>query len=124
MSRLSRLADIAFRRRRLVLAGWVVALIAVLALGNALRGEWSVDYATPGSESKAAVDLLADRFPERGPDSVDVVWQASNAEAPAIQARVDAFIREASRLDGIGDRSRPHAPTSRVTGRSRSRASR
>ena len=103
MSRLSRLADIAYRRRRLVLAGWVVALIAVLALGNALRGEWSVDYATPGSESKAAVDLLADRFPERRPDSVDVVWQASNAEAPAIQARVDAFIREASRLDGIGD---------------------
>ncbi len=103
MSRLSRLADIAFRRRRLVLAGWVGALIAVLALGNALRGEWSVDYATPGSESKAAVDLLADRFPERGPDSVDVVWQARNAEAPAIQARVDAFIREASRLDGIGD---------------------
>ena len=94
---------LAFRRRRLVLAGWVGALIAVLALGNALRGEWSVDYATPGSESKAAVDLLADRFPERGPDSVDVVWQARNAEAPAIQARVDAFIRRASRLDGIGD---------------------
>ena len=77
----------------MVLAGWVVALIAVLALGNALRGEWSVDYATPGSESKAAVDLLDDRFPERGPDTVDVVWQARNAEAPAVAARVDAFIR-------------------------------
>ena len=57
MSRLSRLADIAFRRRRLVLAGWLAGLIAILALGNALRGEWSADYATPGSESKAAVEV-------------------------------------------------------------------
>ena len=39
MSRLASLADIAFRRRRLVLAGWVAALIAILALGNALRGD-------------------------------------------------------------------------------------
>ena len=31
------------------------------------------------------------------------MWQASDAEAPAVQARVDAFIRDASRLDGIGD---------------------
>jgi RND superfamily putative drug exporter len=103
VSRLSRLADIAFRRR-VVLAGWVAGLIAILALGNALRGAWSVDYATPGSESKAAVDLLADRFPERRPDSVDVVWDARDgAQAPAVRARVDAFVRAASRLDGIGN---------------------
>ncbi len=31
------------------------------------------------------------------------MWQARNAEAPAVQARVDACIRDAGRLDGIGD---------------------
>src|SRR5262245_35571271 len=89
--RLARLADTAFRRRRLVLAGWVVALVAIVLAGGALRGEWSVDYATPGSESKAAAELLADRFPERRADTVDVVWESkAGAEAPAVRAKMDA----------------------------------
>jgi RND superfamily putative drug exporter len=104
VSRLVRIADFAYRRRRLVLAGWVGALLAVVALGSALRGDWSVDYATPGSESKAAVDLLADRFPERRPDSLDVVWQArGGALSPPVRERIDRLIADASRLDGIGD---------------------
>ena len=104
MSRLARIADIAFRRRRLVLAGWVVALVAVLGIGSALRGDWSADYSTPGSESKAASDLLASRFPERRPDTVDVVWQSrAGALAPDVRARIDRFIRDASRLEGVGD---------------------
>jgi putative drug exporter of the RND superfamily len=104
VSRLARLADFAYRRRRLVLAGWVAALLAIVALGGALRGDWSVDYATPGSESKAAVDLLADRFPEQRPDSIDVVWEArGGVQVPAVQTRIDDFIRDASALDGVGD---------------------
>ena len=103
MSRLARLADFAFRRRRLVLASWVGALLVIVALGGALRGDWSVDYATPGSESKAAVDLLVDRFPEQRPDSIDVVWEArGGALAPDVRTRMDAFIRDAAALDGVG----------------------
>jgi putative drug exporter of the RND superfamily len=101
---LPRLADFTFRRRRLVLAGWVVALVAIIAAGSALRGEWSADYSTPGSESKAAVDLLDDRFPERSANSVDVVWQAgAGAQAPAVRERMDAFLRDAAALEGVGD---------------------
>jgi putative drug exporter of the RND superfamily len=104
VTRLARIADFAFRRRRLVLAGWVAALLAIVALGGALRGDWSVDYATPGSESKAAADLLASRFPERRPDSLDIVWQARDgALSPPVRERIDRFISDASRLDGIGD---------------------
>ena len=100
---LARLADITFRRRRLVLAGWVAALVAVVALGGALRGDWSADYSTPGSESRAAVELLNERFPERSADTVDVVWQARSAEAPAVRERIDAFLRDAAALEGVGD---------------------
>ena len=48
MSRLSRLGQFAFRRRRLVLAAWVAALFSAFALSAALGGAWSADYATPG----------------------------------------------------------------------------
>ena len=101
--RLARLADLAYRRRRLVLAGWIALLVLAVAGGGQLRGEWSADYSTPGSESKAAMDLLNERFPERAADSVDVVWQARDASAAPVQERMDAFLRDASALEGIGD---------------------
>ncbi len=100
---LARIADFTFRRRRLVIAAWVAALVAITAGGGSLRGEWSADYSTPGSESKAAVDLLDERFPERSANSVDVVWQADDARAPAVRDRIDAFIRDAAALEGVGD---------------------
>jgi putative drug exporter of the RND superfamily len=102
--RLARLADFAFRRRRLIVAGWVAALAAAVALSGVLAGDWSADYGTPGSESQAAVELLRERFPERSANSVDVVWEAgAGAEAPDVRERMVAFMRDASRLEGIGD---------------------
>ena len=79
MSRLSRLGQFAFRRRRLVLAAWVAALFSAFALSAAFGGAWSADYATPGSDSKAAADALVERFPARSPDTVDVVWRTADA---------------------------------------------
>ena len=59
---LGRLAAFVVRRRRAVVLAWVAALVAAFgAMG--LAGDWAADYNTPGSESKAAADLLAERFP-------------------------------------------------------------
>ena len=77
-------------------------LVAAVVAGGALRGEWSADYTTPGSESKAAQDLLAERFPERSSNTFDVVWAAQDAAAPAARERVDAFLAEAATLEGVG----------------------
>jgi len=100
--RLARLADLAFRRRRTVVAIWVVGLIVAFA-GAGLAGDWSADYSTPGSESRAAADLIAERFPQTSPDTVDVVWQARDgAEAAALQERIDRLAADAAGLEGIG----------------------
>jgi RND superfamily putative drug exporter len=100
--RLARLADLAFRRRRSVIAVWIVGLVAAFAAAG-LAGDWSADYSTPGSESRAAADLLAERFPQSSPDTVDLVWQASGgADTAAVQARIDRLTAEADGLEGIG----------------------
>jgi RND superfamily putative drug exporter len=100
--RLDRLADLAFRRRRAVVAVWVVALIAAFA-GVGLAGDWSADYSTPGSESRAAAGLLQERFPQSSPDTVDMVWQApSGAGSAAMRERIDRLAAGADRLEGIG----------------------
>jgi RND superfamily putative drug exporter len=101
--RLARLGEFIYRHRRLVLLAWIVGLLAVFAASSQLAGQWSADYETPGSESKAASDRLEQRFPERQPYSVDVVWQAERAGGQEIRARVDDFLRHAQQLDGIGD---------------------
>src|ERR1700742_4103189 len=97
-SRLARVADFAFRRRRLVLAGWISALIVGFALSAAFGGAFSADYNTPGSESKAAADALASRFPQRSPNTTDVVWVRGDAAA---QQRMRGFLEQAGALPGL-----------------------
>ena len=79
-----------------------MALVAAFAAAGA-AGDWSADYATPGSESRAAAELLQERFPARSPDTVDVVWQAqAGADTTAVQARIDRLAGDAAGLEGIG----------------------
>ena len=100
--RLARLADLVFRRRRVVVIAWVVGLVAAFGAA-ALAGEWSADYSTPGSESRAAADLLDDRFPQQSPETVDIVWHAPDgAGGAAARERIDALVARSAALEGIG----------------------
>ena len=100
---LGRLAEIAYRARRRVVVAWLVLLVGVVALSGSLKGEFSADYATPGSESKAAADLIETRFGGRGADTVDVVWAAEDVTAPAVTQRADRLLTQIQGLDGFGD---------------------
>ena len=101
--RLARLGDFAFRRRKLVLVAWIAALVVAVGAASQLGGDYRADYSTPGSESKAAEQRLADRFPEQNPFTVDVVWQAKDARSAAATERIDTLLARAQKLPGIGD---------------------
>ena len=73
---LVRLADWCYRRRRLVVAAWIVALLGSIALAGAFGGEPRQDYLQPGSESKAAADTLEASFPQAAGDTVQIVVHA------------------------------------------------
>jgi putative drug exporter of the RND superfamily len=60
--RLTRLADISYRYRGRVVLAWIAAAVVIIGIGSALKGEFSADYDTPGSESKAASDVTEKRF--------------------------------------------------------------
>ncbi|MDQ4048246.1 MAG: MMPL family transporter, partial [Actinomycetota bacterium] len=100
---LARLGELAFRRRRTVVAVWALGLVLAFGASSKLAGEWSADYETPGSDSKAAAELLDARFPERRPYSVDFVWRARDVTEPSVGRRIDGLLAEAQRLEGIGD---------------------
>ena len=105
-SRLARLADLTYRRRWYVVVAWVAALAATLAVVPRFAGDFGVEFGTPGSESKAATDLLEKHFAGSSGESVNVVWEAP-AGARETQARIDRLLAEAQRVDGIGGASEP-----------------
>ena len=107
-TRLARLADLAYRRRGRMLLAWVVLLAAVVAGAPRLAGEWNADYSTPGSESEAAANVVAEGFPGESGDTIEVVWEASaGARSAHVEQRVRRFLERASRLEGIGAAEEP-----------------
>jgi RND superfamily putative drug exporter len=100
---LGRLAAFAFRRRGLVALAWVAAAIGAFALGGAVAGDYTADYSTPGSESKAAADVLQERFGGRSQYAVDVVWTAPEGVRDAtVERAADRVLQRAAALEGIG----------------------
>jgi RND superfamily putative drug exporter len=100
--RLGRLAALAYRRRRLVVVSWIVLLIGIMALAPRIAGEFTADYAAPGSDSRAARELVEQRFGGYSGESIDVVWEAdSGAESPQVRREMDDFISRAERLEGV-----------------------
>jgi putative drug exporter of the RND superfamily len=100
--RLARLAGFAVRRRGRMVLAWIAALVLVSAVGPALAGEYDADYATPGSESKAAAELIDERFPGRSDADIDVVWRArGGVDEPAAEAKMERFLADAEQIEAI-----------------------
>jgi RND superfamily putative drug exporter len=104
---LARLADIAYRRRGRMVLAWIAAAILIIGVGSSLAGEYSADYDTPGSESKAASDLTEQRFDGYSGQEIFVVWKDdAGADSPAAREGINAFFAEAEKIDHIS----PHTP--------------
>jgi RND superfamily putative drug exporter len=100
--RLTRLADIAYRRRGRVVLAWIAATVVIIGVGSSLAGEYQADYDTPGSESKAASDLTERRFGGYSGQEIYVVWKdQAGAATPAVRRRLDAFFAKAERVDHV-----------------------
>jgi putative drug exporter of the RND superfamily len=103
---LARLGDLTYRRRRRVVLAWIAILAAVLAIVPRFAGDFDVEFGTPGSDSKAAADLIEAHFPRSSGDTVNVVWESETGASTA-QPRIDAFLARAGRVDGVGEPSPP-----------------
>jgi putative drug exporter of the RND superfamily len=101
--RLAALADIAYRRRGLMVVGWIIAAILTIGIGGALAGENEADYDTPSSESKAASDITEQRFGGYSGQEIFVTAKdpdGFDTEAAAAQ-RLQPFFDEAGKVEHI-----------------------
>jgi RND superfamily putative drug exporter len=100
---LSRLADIAYRRRGRVVLVWLVAMVAIIGVGSSLAGDFNANYDTPGSDSKAASDITKQRFGGYSGQEIYVVAKDPSgfaSEAEATQA-LQPFFTQAQKVEHI-----------------------
>ena len=91
-TRLGRIGAWCYDHRRIALAGWLTAVIAVITLGSVIGSRFLNDFGGVG-ESQQAQDVLAKRFPAMATDDAQVVFHSSGPiSAPAVSARVQAAL--------------------------------
>jgi putative drug exporter of the RND superfamily len=91
---LYRLARFAFRRRRLVLAAWLAAAIAAIAIAAISGGKTNDNFTIPGTEAQNAAQVLAARLPAFSGGQSTIVFATTGGSAkvtdPATRAAIDA----------------------------------
>lgn len=119
---LFRLAAFAFRRRRLVLAIWVLGAIGAIAAGVASGGKTNDNFTIPGTESQHVADLLKQEVPALSGAQTQVVFAAppgAKITSPPYAAAVDASLvklRTVSQVVSVADPFTTHvvSPDGRV----------
>jgi RND superfamily putative drug exporter len=107
---LQRLAAWSYRRRRRVLVMWIVALIAVSAIGSSVGSTFSQGFSLSGTESQRAADLLESRFPSRAGDEGQIVFaRAAGLSDRALEARMEALFADVAKVPGVSAVVSPYA---------------
>ncbi|MDO8212640.1 MMPL family transporter [Conexibacter sp. CPCC 206217] len=96
---LYRLGRTAFRRRRLVLAIWLVLFAGIGVAAGTLSGDTNDRFSIPGTESQQAIDLLAQRLPQANGASGRIVFAVPQGERLTDPASRAAIV---SALAGVG----------------------
>ncbi len=114
---LGRLAGTAHRHRVLVVVLWLVAVAAAVGLSTVASGEFRADYTARGSDSRAAQELLAERFPAQSGEQLDVVVRSESGPvtAPAVRAEVERLLAGIAAVPHVRDVASPYGTPGAVS---------
>lgn len=107
---LYRLGHLAVRRRRWVLAFWVLLFLAAGALSAAAGGKTSDNLTLPGTESQQATDLLKQRFPTQSGSNTQVVFAArpgTTLRDAAASKAMDDTMAAIAKINGVAAAQSP-----------------
>ena len=109
-SPLGRVGEGSYRHRRLVLAGWLLALLAVLAAVAVFGRATTETVRIPGSDSQAALDTVAAAFPTTANPAQPVVLHVRSGRLtdPAPKAGVEQAAARVARVPHVTSVSTPY----------------
>jgi len=99
---LERLAQFCYRRRGRVLIGWIVVLIALNVLANAVQADYRANQSLPDSESKDVQELLEANDPNRAGFTAQIVAKADQGiDDPEVTAALEDLFAFADSQEGV-----------------------
>ena len=99
---LKRMTSWSFRHRRVVVASWLVILVAINLAAMTFGGENKQDFLSPGTDSKAAIELLDERFSAQAGDTVTIViHDDAGAASPGVRAVAEPLVERVRRLPHV-----------------------
>ncbi len=109
---MSALARWCFRHRRAVIAAWVLVLVGLGVLAQAVKSDYNNSFSLPGTDSTTAQQLLANAVPAQAGDSDTIVWQISRGTVrdPAVVARMSQVLRKVATMPEVTAVASPYGP--------------
>ena len=109
---MSALARWCFRHRFAVIAAWVLVLVGLGALSQAVKSDYNNSFSLPGTGSTTAQQLLAKAIPAQAGDSDTIVWQVSRGTVrdPAVMARMSSVLRNVATMPEVAAVASPYGP--------------
>src|SRR5882757_9070489 len=96
------LARFCYRRRRLIVVFWLVALVGVNVLSASMGTNFTTNFSAPNTESTRATNLLSANFKAQSGDGVQVVMKGTpSMRDAAVQQQARAFIAALGRVQHV-----------------------
>jgi RND superfamily putative drug exporter len=109
---MSAIARWCFRHRFVVIAAWVLVLVSLGTLSQAVKSNYDNSFSLPGTGSTTAQELLAKTIPAQAGDADTIVWQVSHRTVrdPAVTARISSMLRTVATMPEVAGVVSPYGP--------------
>lgn len=106
-----------FTHRKVVLAAWLIALIGLLAISQAVKATYNNAFSLPGTDSTAAQNVFTADFPVHAGDSEQIVVQATQGtlHSAAVQASVTSMLAKVSHLPHVSSVTSPYTSPGQIS---------
>jgi len=101
-----------FRHRFAVIAAWVLVLVGLGALSQAVKSNYNNSFSLPGTGSTTAQQLLAKTIPDQAGDSDTIVWQVSHGTVrdAAVTTRMSGVLKQITAMPEVTAVVSPYGP--------------
>jgi len=106
------LARWCFRHRKLVLSGWILALIVVTVVSRVAGISYATSFSLPNSGSTQAQAILQHDFPSASGDADQIVLEAKTGQVTSapVRSEVEAMLGKVEKLPRVVSVASPYGP--------------
>jgi RND superfamily putative drug exporter len=109
---MSAIARWCFRHRFAVIAAWVLVLVGLGTLAQAVKSDYNNSFSLPGTGSTTAQQLLGRAIPAQAGDSDTIVWQVSHGTVrdATITVRMSGILKQIATMPEVAAVASPYEP--------------